>query len=575
MRISYKQRVFGYFFLIFAFFAVCIVLFEQNQEKKYKTQTLEAKLDGYADLIHAYMGHNQIKDDNIRDIHSLDNVLPLNLRISIIANDGKVLFDKDVADVSSMENHSDRPEIINALYSTYGSNIRMSASTHHEYLYYAKHYENYFVRVALPYNIETQGLLKADNIFIYIVVALFIVVLLFVNYVAGRFSKSITQLKTFTTRIKDNKTLPQNITFPEDELGEIGGQLADIFDQIRIGKRNVEIEREKLIRHFQYAGEGICSYSANKDKIYANTHFIQYLNLIIDKPTLDSEDLFKDELFAPIVDFINDRVQNDNYFVYQITKNGKVFAIQTIVFDDRSFEVTIKDITKAEKTRLLKQEMTNNIAHELRTPVTSLRGYLETLSSQRLPEEKAQQFIDRAYLQTIRLSNLIEDVSLISKIEEAPGGFVKEKIDVAQLINEVRIDLTDKLDANHIAFHSSVKNNLSVVGNYTLLYSIFRNLVDNTISYAGQNVEVHIDNYMEDSDYLYFSYYDTGGGVPEEHLGRLFERFYRVNEGRTRDTGGSGLGLSIVKNAILLHNGSIQVKNHVGGGLEFLFTLKK
>ncbi len=575
MRISYKQRVFGYFFLIFAFFAVCIVLFEQNQEKKYKTQTLEAKLDGYADLIHAYMGQNRIKENNIRDIHALDSLLPQNLRVSIISNEGKVMFDKDVADVSTMDNHSDRPEIINALYSTYGSNVRMSASTHHEYLYYAKHYENYFVRVALPYNIETQDLLKADNIFIYIVIALFVVVLVFVNYVAGRFSKSITQLKAFTTSIRDNKTLPQDIEFPEDELGEIGGQLVDIFDQIRIGKRNVEVEREKLIRHFQYSGEGICSYSASKDRIYANTHFIQYLNLIIDKPTLDPEDLFKESLFAPVVDFINDKTQNAGYFIYQISKNGKVFAIQAIMFDDRSFEVMIKDITKAEKTRLLKQEMTNNIAHELRTPVTSLRGYLETLNNQNLPEDKAHQFIDRAYLQTIRLSNLIEDVSLISKIEEAPSGFVKEKIDLAQLISEVRIDLTDKLEANHIVFHSSVRDHLSVVGNYTLLYSIFRNLVDNTISYAGQNVEIHIDSYMEDDDYLYFSYYDTGGGVPEEHLGRLFERFYRVNEGRTRDTGGSGLGLSIVKNAILLHNGNVQVKNHIGGGLEFLFTLKK
>lgn len=575
MRISYKQRVFGYFFLIFAFFAVCIVLFEQSQEKDYKTQTLEAKLDGYADLIHAYIDQNQIKESNIRDIHALDNLLPHNTRVSIINNEGKVLFDKDVSDVSTMDNHIDRPEIISALYTSHGSNIRMSTSTHHEYLYYAKHYKNYYVRVALPYDVETQGLLKADNIFIYIVLLLFIVVLIVVNYVAGRFSKSITQLKNFTTLIKNNRSLPEDIEFPEDELGEIGEQLVDIFDQIRVGKRNIEIEREKLIRHFQYAGEGICSYSADRKKIYANTHFIQYLNLIIDKPTLDSEDIFKNELFSPVVDLINSKTQESGYFVYQITKNGKVFAVQTIIFDDHSFEVTIKDITKAEKTRLLKQEMTNNIAHELRTPVTSLRGYLETLSSQELPQEKVRQFIDRAYIQSVRLSNLIEDVSLISKIEEAAAGFVKEKINIEQLINEVRIDLTDKLNSNHIAFHSLIKNDLNITGNYTLLYSVFRNLVDNTISYAGQNVEIHIDNYMEDDDFLYFSYYDTGHGVPEQHLGRLFERFYRVNEGRTRDTGGSGLGLSIVKNAIVLHNGNIQVKNRVEGGLEFLFTLKK
>jgi two-component system OmpR family sensor kinase/two-component system phosphate regulon sensor histidine kinase PhoR len=219
--------------------------------------------------------------------------------------------------------------------------------------------------------------------------------------------------------------------------------------------------------------------------------------------------------------------------------------------------------------------MTSNIAHELRTPVTCLRGYLETLNSLELNAAKQKQFIERAFLQTIRLSNLIEDVGIISKIEEAPSQFCLERLNLAVLINEVRVDLSDKLTARHIVFISSVNDNLTVTGNYTLLYSVFRNLVDNSISYAGPNVEIHLSNYAEDDNYFYFSYYDTGKGVGEQHLSRLFERFYRVSEGRTRDSGGSGLGLSIVKNAILFHKGDIQVKNRPNGGLEFLFTLKK
>lgn len=575
MKFTYKQRIFSYFFLIFVFFTVCIVIFEQGQEKKSKTETLEAKLDGYAELIHSYIGYYNLRDTSITRISRLDNILPDNIRITIVNNDGKVLFDKDIDNHVSMDNHLDRPEIINALYSAYGSNIRMSASTRQEYLYYAKHYPDYFVRVALPYNVETQGMLKPDNMFIYIVGALFIVVLLFINYIAGRFSKSIVQLKNFTTRIRENQLLPDEQDFPEDELGEIGSQLVDIFKQMEAGKRNLEVEREKLIRHFQFAGEGLSFFSKDFKKIFTNTHFIQYLNLILDKPTFDVEDLFKDKQFERITDFINTDNREVNHFTYQITKNGKVFSIQTIAFNDKSFEITITDITKAEKTRLLKQEMTNNIAHELRTPVTGLRGYLETLSGQELDKNKQKQFIDRAYLQSVRLSNLIEDVSMISKIEEASSQFSKEKINVSQIINEVRIDLTDKLINNHIRFFSSVKDGLTVTGNYTLLYSVFRNLVDNSISYGGANIEIHIDNYMEDDSFLYFSYYDTGTGVAEQHLNRLFERFYRVTEGRTRDTGGSGLGLSIVKNAILLHQGNIQVKNRVEGGLEFLFTLKK
>lgn len=575
MKLTYKQRIFIYFVVIFAIFAGCIIYFEQEEEKKYRTEILEAKLDGYAELIHAYIANNNLHDSTMSKVREQIDLLPKDIRVTVIANDGKVLFDKEVANVDSLGNHLDRPEIILALYQSYGSNIRKSASTKHEYIYYAKHYSDLFVRVALPYNVETKNLLKADNYFIYVVLAMFIGVLVLLNYVSTRFSKSISQLKSFTSRMKEGKPLSDSMQFPDDELGEIGHEVVDIFNQKEESKRDIEIEKEKLVKHFQFSKEGISTFASDFRNIYTNTYFIQYLNLIVDKPEFDTEALFRDEIFAPLSEFLKNKERKENNFSYQINKNGKVFHIQAIVFEDESFEVTIRDITKQEKTRLLKQEMTSNIAHELRTPVTSLRGYLETLTEQNLPEEKQKQFLSRAYQQIIRLSNLIEDVSLLSKIEEYSSKFTFERINLLQLINEVRIDLTDRMIKNNTNLFLSIPDNLSITGNYTLLYSIFRNLIDNSLNYGGENIEIHINDYMEDGDYVYLSFYDTGVGVEEHHLSRLFERFYRVGEGRTRDTGGSGLGLSIVKNAILLHQGQIQVKNRLEGGLEFLFTLKK
>ena len=150
-----------------------------------------------------------------------------------------------------------------------------------------------------------------------------------------------------------------------------------------------------------------------------------------------------------------------------------------------------------------------------------------------------------------------------------------EKINLVQVINEVRIDLTDRLSNNNITLFIDVKPDITIHGNETLLYSIFRNLMDNSINYGGKDIEIHIKDYMQDNKYVYLSYYDTGKSVEEQHLARLFERFYRVNEGRTRETGGSGLGLSIVKNAVLLHKGEIHARKFSKGGLEFLFTLAK
>jgi two-component system OmpR family sensor kinase/two-component system phosphate regulon sensor histidine kinase PhoR len=576
MRITYKQRIFFYFFVIFASFAACVLIIEQKEEKSRQTQVLEDKLDGYADIIHAYISQFQLKDSNIVRLRGLAKSMPVDIRMMIIDKDGNVRFDRDVDDVSKLDNLLNRPEIRNASYQVKGTNIRMSASTHYEYLYYAKNYGDYYVRVALPYgNAQTRVMPKADNLFVYTVIGLFIIVLVLLNYVAGRFGKSISQLRTLTARIKEDKPLNEKIHFPDDELGDIGNQLADILNQKAKSKQEIESEREKLIQHFQYAQEGICIFDPGFRKIYTNTNFFQYLNLILDQPVFHPESILKDEIFNPVMAFIDNRLKDQNYHIFQIKKNGRTFQIQTIVFDDNSFEITIKDITKAEKTRLLKQEMTNNIAHELRTPVTSLRGYLETLTLNDLPSDKQAQFIDRAYQQSIRLSMLIDDVSLISKIEEAPTQFKMEKVNLSQLIDEVRIDLTNGLKANDIKLNVLLKDDLTINGNYTLLYSVFRNLIDNSINYAGSHINIDITNYMEDNDYFYFSYYDTGVGVDERYLPRLFERFYRVNEGRTRDTGGSGLGLSIVKNAILLHKGEIQVKNRPNSGLEFFFTLKK
>lgn len=577
MKLTYKQRLFFWFFIIFVSFTLVLILFEQSEEKSYRTQALESKLNGYTEIIHSYIEQASLMQNaDIRKVDTLAMILPPEIRISIINKDGNVIYDKDINDIAHLENHLDRPEIMKALYQDAGTNIRMSASTNKEYLYYAKYYSPYYVRVALPYDIQTKSILSPDRMFIYIALGMLVIGLILLNLISGRFGKSISELKRFTTDLKEGRSLPSETNFPDDELGEIGEQIIGIFKQKEEKEQNLKIEKEKLIRHFQFSREGLCIFDSNYRKVYANTRFLQYLNLVADNLSLDTDTVFVDEAFRPVQQFLGDYKQGGRSdFSMQLNRNGKILDVQTVIFEDRSFEITIKDVTEAEKTRLLKQEMTSNIAHELRTPVTSLRAYLETLDGQSLSQEKQAQFTHRAYTQSIRLSNLVEDVSLISKMENSPVQFTLENVNVSQVINDVRIDLIDRLTKHNVKLNLSISDNLEIRGNYTLLYSIFRNLIDNSIEHAGDNIVIYIDNYMHDNAYLYFSYYDTGSGLGEQHLTRIFERFYRVDEGRTRDSGGSGLGLSIVRNAVKFHGGEIQAKNHKGAGLEFLFTLKK
>lgn len=235
----------------------------------------------------------------------------------------------------------------------------------------------------------------------------------------------------------------------------------------------------------------------------------------------------------------------------------------------------VKEAEARQKSKLKKQ-MTSNIAHELRTPVTSIRGYLETLiACPDMKPEKKQEFIEKAYNQTIRLSELITDMALISKMEEKSSKFQKEDIDLYDVSCEVFDEFEEKIAEQNVIVENLLVPGTVLTGNRTLVYTILRNLVENSLKYAGNDITIHLECYSSIEKYCYLTYYDTGEGVPQEHLESIFERFYRIEEGRTRDVGGSGLGLSIVKNAVKFHGGDIRVINRQWGGLQFFFSLRR
>ena len=572
MKLSYKQRLFLYFFIIFVLFTIGIIIFERSREAKFRTEALTEKLDAYIEIVLVSLEKHS---DPLLFMDSLSILFPENLRITLISRQGAVVFDNAIVGSFLSENHAERPEIIQAKTKGRGSNIRISATNDQKYLYYARRSDSYFIRTALPYDVQIQDFLKSDNLFLYYIAGLFIITLFLINYVTDRFGKSIRKLKEFALS-EGNKPEDTRIEFPEDELGEIGRKIIDNYKQLHESQREVVFEREKLLQHVHSSGEGLCFFSPDKNVGFYNGLFIQYLNLITDESTSDPAVIFTDAIFLEVINFLSIACHNNNYCEMQIRKQGKCFNLQVNVFEDNSFEVIINDVTKQEKTRLLKQQMTSNIAHELRTPITSVRGYLEIALNQALDEKKAQEFLGKAHEQTLVLSELIQDMSLITKIEEAPASFRQELVCIGELLDSLKKDFEKRLIEKKIYMKWENIDDVIVYGNRNLLYSLFRNLTDNAILYAGSGVTITINKYKEDKSFYYFSYADTGTGIPENHhLNRIFERFYRVNEGRTRDTGGSGLGLSIVKNAVLFHKGTIAAKNRIEGGLEFLFTLPK
>ncbi len=583
MHLTYKKKIFLYFLMVFTVFTVIIVAVQQNREKMYKAETFQANLNAYTKIIANYINEHCLLQHH--GIDSLKNILPLfppELRISIIDRAGKVLFDNNIDSMEHLENHLARPEISKALTHITGSNIRKSTTTGIDYYYNAHFFNPYFVRLALPYTIQVQNTLKADDIFTYFILLLFFTALISLLYLADRFGKAVSGLNEFITTAEHNNPDYDKINFPDTELGEIGNKIVRSYKMLEESKNQLNMEREKLLRHFHHSDEGICIFSAEHKKIYANTHFIQYVNTILDEPTFEVETIFHAPGFEDIKIFlqqntpVHSQIKTLPIWQGKIAKNGKHFAVKLLIFHDNSFEITLNNISSEEKNRLLKQEMTNNISHELKTPVSSIRGYIETiLEQEHLDASKQKFFLERAYAQILRLSELIRDVALITKTEEASELFEKETISIRTTILEVVTDLEAPLRNNRIQIENRVAPTVTIEGNHTLLYSIFRNLIDNTINYAGENITIRIENYTEDNEFYYFSFYDTGQGIEEAYLERIFDRFYRINPGRSRKTGGSGLGLSIVKNAILFHKGQITAKKRKNGGLEFIFSLRK
>lgn len=227
-----------------------------------------------------------------------------------------------------------------------------------------------------------------------------------------------------------------------------------------------------------------------------------------------------------------------------------------------------------EKERIKKQ-LTNNINHELKTPVASIRVSVETMLAHRnMSDEKQILFLQRCLTNTERLQRLLTDVSLLTRMDDGSASILKEQVNLTDIINDVVEDRQIIAATKGIGIENFVSHNVIMAGNASLLEAVFNNLIDNAIVYSG-GTRIKIELISVDNDKVVIALSDNGCGVPPEHLPRLFERFYRIDKGRSRAAGGTGLGLSIVKNAVILHGGEISAETQCSGGLLFKITFSR
>ena len=539
MHLTKSQLLIGTL-LLFLLLSCTFMVYQYNHEEHLHTTSLQNELQSINERIYAILEfkyNNTYSNNCAAEIKEIQQDYPdIPLRISIISTgDGTLLYDTS-DDAPIGDNHLTRPEIAEALATGVGYDKRSSTLTpKKDNLYSATYNKNtdYIIRSAVPYNTRNSGIYHANHSLLIFEITITLLFTIFIYLMLLRMKA--TQTAT-----------------------------------------------EKLLAHLRISQEGLAIYNKNRRLILANKHFSKYADLISSKYLSDSSEIIYTPELYNVRMFLDKNESpknaNETIFADKIEKDSRTYTIQCVRFKDDSFEISITDTTQSEAQFRLKQQLTQNIAHEFKTPVCTIQGYIETILDnypEKISEEQTKHFLQRCYTQSNRLNNLVQDMSQLMEISANSQYIEKEQLNLSSIIKNLLQEATGKLEELQITVSNTLPDYMPINGNSTMLHSIFRNLLDNTISYSGGKCQIHLNCYRTDEEYYYISFSDTGAGIPTEHLNRIFERFYRVDKGRSRKLGGTGLGLAIVKNAIILHGGTISARQNKGGGLEFVFTLRR
>lgn len=272
--------------------------------------------------------------------------------------------------------------------------------------------------------------------------------------------------------------------------------------------------------------------------------------------------------FVPGEDFAHDELGDIAHKIIEIYNERAVARAQT----EREHQMAMH--TVEEKARQ-KRQLTNNINHELKTPIGVIKGYLDTIAdSPDMDEDTRNHFLNKARDHANRLVNLVADVSAITRLEDGEGQIGTEQLDFHEIVYVFGSDVRESGMLGHFTMDVKIPLGTYINGNGNLLAGMLMNLTKNAVNYSGGD-RLTVEFRNEDDEFYTFAFYDNGNGVPESAVEHLFDRFYRIDSGRARKTGGTGLGLAIVYNTVKAHGGVIEARNRAEGGLEFEFTLRK
>ena len=513
--------------------------------------------------------NNQIKklDTLIKELGK-----QINTRLTIITPEGAVLADSE-KNPALMESHENRIEIIQAIKSGVGTSLRYSASVKEEMLY---------VAVPIEKNGNVHGVIRASlflseiNILLnnlkmnIIMIAVIIVVILLIGaFLFSRsVSKPLSELATASSKVAKGDFNTKVSLKSNNEIKELADSFNYMTEQISTLFTQLSYQKEELNSIISSINEGLCVIDKNGAISISNESFRKTVR----------NDSVKGKLYWEVIrktrfdEFIK-KVKNDQKsIVDEIEFNKQIFLCSaTLCSNKEDIVATLYDITTIKNLEKTKKDFVSNVSHELRTPLTAIKGFVETLQDTN-SDDKNKHYLNIISRHTDRVIRIVNDLLLLSKLEGAPVNLELEKVNLKNLIENILKIFEQSLKEKKLALKFNASNSLPIINADPFkLEQVFINLIDNAIKYTERGeISISLNSYNET---VTIEIQDTGICIPQEHLSRIFERFYVVDSSRSRKLGGTGLGLSIVKHIVLLHNGKIDVKNIPGVGTNFIVSL--
>lgn len=501
------------------------------------------------------------------------------LRITIIDTEGTVLADS-TANPLTMENHKNRTEFRSALRGMPDSSMRFSATVGQYYFYYAiplmyDAFEGSF-RVSIPVaNIETLILELINSIIIGLAIGFvlsFGIAYLFTKRIMSPINELTRVSRMISAGDYDNKVYVDN----HDQTGEMAEAFNTMTYNLRRTIFEVKSKNAEMEAIMKSMDTGLAAVDEEYRIVFCNEPFMKLMGLsgnIVGK-------IFYEVTRNPHVFDVIEKSVDEDEFISEETKVShgeresiiKISATPIRNYSDlnasQGILLAVEDVTELRKLENIRRDFVSNVSHELKTPLTSIKGFVEALKQGAI-EDKALsgKFLDIIDIEADRLTVLIEDILSLSEIESMKMDKNTGSYDVGAVVDEVTEMLNYKANKKGISIVTNIQDDLPpFICNRDRLKQLFINLIDNSIKYTVEGSVTVECKESRDKSHLEIKIIDTGIGIEEEHLERLFERFYRVDKGRSRKMGGTGLGLSIVKHIVELYNGTVQVSSTFGEG---------